>query len=202
MTAFTYNTGVPAAANNPSNDQPIMLINCQSIDSIIGVDHITFNSSGTGGAGASGGQHLQVTFNGKNVPSGLPVDPISIEYTNSGTASTVSQLFYANQNGTFHLSPIKAWGLISAAGGTILASQAVNVSTVTRVSSGVYNIVLTVNAVNSVNFAIIATASDNTAAPTIIFYTITGIGQFTIFTTSTGGAPRDPTTFSFTVIQI
>lgn len=68
-----YNTSVPNAPNDPSFDQPDMKTNTQSINSIIGVDHVTFNASG-------GGQHLQVTFNSNNVPT-PPVSP-PILFTN------------------------------------------------------------------------------------------------------------------------
>jgi hypothetical protein len=68
-----YSTSVPNAPNDPSFDQPDMKTNTQSINSIIGVDHVTFNTSG-------GGQHLQVTFNSNNVPT-PPVSP-PILFTN------------------------------------------------------------------------------------------------------------------------
>jgi hypothetical protein len=82
MTAYSYNNGVPATNNDPSVDQPNMLINTQSINSIIATDHVGFNS--TGPAGGIGGQHLQCTFNGNNVPS-LP--------------ATLATLFANNQDG-------------------------------------------------------------------------------------------------------
>src|SRR6185312_13346579 len=45
---FTYTTGIPATNNNPSTDQPNMLINTNSIDSLIQVDHVGFNTNGSG----------------------------------------------------------------------------------------------------------------------------------------------------------
>lgn len=55
MPTFTYNNVVPNAPNNPSNDQPLMLQNTQSINSIINVDHYSF---GTG----LDGYHKQITL--------------------------------------------------------------------------------------------------------------------------------------------
>jgi hypothetical protein len=55
MTVIPYNNGVPTALNDPSLDQPQMLINTQSIENILAVDHVSFNAS-------SGGQHAQVSF--------------------------------------------------------------------------------------------------------------------------------------------
>ena len=46
--SFTYFLGIPAAPNNPSNDQPKMLANTNSINNIIGVDHFTFSGINPG----------------------------------------------------------------------------------------------------------------------------------------------------------
>lgn len=70
MPLFMFNSSVPAAANNPSNDQSPMLQDNQSTLGILGVDHITFNLN-------NGGQHKQVTFNqdANYVPANFPVNP-------------------------------------------------------------------------------------------------------------------------------
>jgi hypothetical protein len=46
--SIPYNTGVPAATNNPSVDQPTMLINTANIATYVAVDHVPFNTSGSG----------------------------------------------------------------------------------------------------------------------------------------------------------
>ncbi|SRR5216684_3605781 len=46
---FDYVTGIPAANNNPSSDQPKMQTNFNSISNLIAVDHIGFNTAPTGG---------------------------------------------------------------------------------------------------------------------------------------------------------
>lgn len=45
MPNFTYTRNIPAASHNPSSDQPIMQTNANSIDSIIEVDHFSFNAN-------------------------------------------------------------------------------------------------------------------------------------------------------------
>jgi len=55
MPNFIYTTNIPAAPHNPSADQPIMQVNANSINSIIGVDHYSFNS-------VDGGYHKQVNL--------------------------------------------------------------------------------------------------------------------------------------------
>jgi hypothetical protein len=55
MPDFAYTNGIPAASHNPSADQPIMQINNNSINSILGIDHFSFNN-------ANGGWHQQSTY--------------------------------------------------------------------------------------------------------------------------------------------
>ena len=57
MGNFTYTTGIPNGPNNPSNDQPIMQTNTNSINSIFKIDHFGFNN-----AAAQGGWHQQSTY--------------------------------------------------------------------------------------------------------------------------------------------
>src|SRR5580693_4653142 len=120
MTSFIYNDTVPATNDNPSVDQPIMLSNAVSIFNIWNVDHVGFNSTGgitPAPPGSSGGQHLQVTFNGNHAPA-AQTDPLSVLYTNVATmgafntasAAMISEVFYRNQSATFPVSMIKAFG--------------------------------------------------------------------------------------------
>lgn len=90
MPNFSYNINIPDAPNNPSNDQPKMKINTNSIDSIIGVDHFSF---GTG----KDGWHQQVTL-----PISLVIPTITAGqgslYTKTATTATAhteSTLFYS-----------------------------------------------------------------------------------------------------------
>ena len=48
---LNYTTGIPNAPNNPSNDQPIMQTNANSISTWVEQDHIGFNTN-------NGGYHL------------------------------------------------------------------------------------------------------------------------------------------------
>lgn len=104
MTLFTYNNAVPDPNNDPSNDVTPMLSNAIKIAEIWDVDHVGFNVD-------EGGTHLQTTFSSKNAAA-AQTDPQSILYTGNGTASTVADLFYRNQNGTFRPNILKAAGRI------------------------------------------------------------------------------------------
>jgi len=49
MGLFTFNRDIPDAPNNPSVDQPKMKVNTNSTDSLIAVDHYSFNVNTIGG---------------------------------------------------------------------------------------------------------------------------------------------------------
>lgn len=119
---ISYNIGIPAASHNPSNDQPNMLQNNDNIPALISVDHVNFNTAGSG-------QHLRVTFNSNNVPSFPLLNPTL--FTNND-AFAIPQLFYytgsaptsANQytltaNGSALLfgGIIAKWGVVTLAPG-------------------------------------------------------------------------------------
>lgn len=194
---FTYDNGVPAAPDNPSTDQPVMLTNAMSLASIWEVDHVGFNAS-------SGGTHEQVTYSSKNTPS-AQTDPQSVTYTASGVASSVSQNMFACQNGTFQLSAIRAWGYSTSAG--IVASQSINVTSVVRNSAGTYTITLATNAVSSANFAVFSSAAVTASVGAVLIsYAITGTGTFQLVFRGLQNlptqTPTDPTSFTFMVLQI
>jgi hypothetical protein len=122
MTNFAYNNGVPAANNNPSIDQPQMLINTISIQDILDVDHVTLGDD-------NGGTHKQVAFSSNNTPS-LPtvfptlftnlVGPMGNQLSQllfySGTAAQSSSQYVANPTAgsTFTLGGIIIkWGVVT-----------------------------------------------------------------------------------------
>lgn len=193
--AIPYNLNIPDAPNNPSDDQPKMQENTNSIDSLVAIDHYTF-------ADATAGQHKQITLAGKNA-AGAQTDPVSVIYSGSGTASTVAQLNYRNQNGIFPLSCVRAWAY-STGGAVPVFTQNVNVSTIARTAAGKYTVTLTANAVSSNSFAVIPSAyGTGTALGNNVIYNITGTGTFElVFPVLNGASLADPTNFSFMVLQI
>jgi len=198
MSMFTYNRDIPDAPNNPSNDQPKMQVNTNSTQDLIAVDHVSFNLS-------PGGTHKQATFSSKNA-AGAQVDPQSVLYTGDGTASTVANLLFRNQNAIFPINTVRAWGFVNGATGAVVNNQSVNVASVVRNSAGNYTVTLTANAVTTADFAILVSSTSNTSAPTRLVYSsyaITGIGTFTLkFDQLANGTGQDVTSFSFQVLQI
>jgi hypothetical protein len=193
---FSYNNAVPATNNNPSDDQPDMLINTESIEDILAVDHISFNTAG-------GGQHLQSRYNATPTyiaAPGAQSGNNSIAYTQAGTASTAAQYLFKNSNVAVQLSAIRAWATCDSTG-AFLGSQRVNVTSVSLFSTGVYNVVLATNAVSSNQFAVLIAASSNGTPG--MKYLITGVGTFQLqFFTTQVANPLNPTSFSFQVMQI
>ena len=66
MGLISYNLGIPSGPNNPSNDQPNLLINNDNVATALAVDHVPFNVANTG-------YHTVI----HQVPNGglIPVDP-------------------------------------------------------------------------------------------------------------------------------
>lgn len=125
--SFTYYSGVPASGNDPSDDQPLMLTNSQSIDGILNVDHFSF-----GAQGPADGRHKQVSMRNQSSPA-LPNTFDGVFYCNNdfplwkNAASASSGTDYnvatyvgtplAAANGYTYLPGglIFQWGLISSA---------------------------------------------------------------------------------------
>lgn len=87
MPFFTFTTTVPAANNAPASDQPLMQVNNASTNSIINVDHYTFNNN-------SGGLHKQVTMPVESIPASAVGQ--AVLYANTAGQS---QLFATTDNG-------------------------------------------------------------------------------------------------------
>ncbi len=155
MTTFNYNYNIPAANNNPSSDQPLMLENYQSINDLVAVDHVGFEV-------ANGGQHKQVTFNATASPS-APTDPISVLYT-ANDSSTHPNQYFKNSQATFLLSGVKAFGVFTAGAGTgnVTPLNSYNISTtITKPTATRYVITLNSNAVTGNNVIVMITTSSS-----------------------------------------
>lgn len=185
--SFAYNNGVPAGPNDPSVDQPDMLTNTQSIENIINVDHVTFNNT-------AGGKHKQVTFASKNTPV-AQTDPQSVLYTASGTESTVADMSFRNQNGTFPINFVRAYGTFSRVSGgdnpqNVPILSSFNVDTISQVNGFFtsYTVNLTANATTGTNVGVLVTSSGSStatwsfAANTLSLAFSPGIGSSSIVT--------------------
>lgn len=168
MTLFQFDATVPATNDNPSADQPDMLVNNQSTNGILGVDHITFNLN-------NGGQHKAITFNqdASYVPASFPVNPPQL-FTNTtdgaGNAlpNGVPELFFYSgssaQSQTQYVS--KAQGSVLLFGGIILKW-----GTVTLPNTGASQTVTYPVAFPNGCFAVNAIKSDTVSSANLLLVT-------------------------------
>lgn len=194
---YSYNTSVPAANNKPSNDQPDMLVNAQSIASLISEDHVGFNTDGSG-------WHNQVTFYANNTPV-VPTSP-PVLFTNN--VAGIPQLFYYSGNATQSSSQYTAAanGSTFLFGGIILKWGQVTVTgqqTVNFGAAGGGNPGLNVGAFPNSCFTVIAQPKNSTG-PTVVNDYVT-IGNITASNFVATATRRDATisnTVTFMCIAI
>lgn len=194
---FTYNNAVPAAANNPSNDQPDMLTNTQSINSIIAVDHATFNT-------ANGGTHTQVhlpNFTNPSVINGTANEG-SVVYSVAGIAdSGFAQLTFKNDhNLNFPLNLIRAFAVCDTLG-NIISSQSFNVTSVVRIAGpDRYRVTLPVNVITgTTNYSVFSQCMDFNL---IMNAQLTNATSFDMRPITNLGIAQYPIQFWFIVLQL
>lgn len=201
MSSFPFTNTIPAANNSPSNDQPLMLINNQSTASLLAIDHIGFNA-------AFGGDHLQMhlpQFSTSNTAVSSQANQGSVIYTAAGTAdSTHAQCFFKIDNAqlNFLLSGIRAFALVDNTG-AIVASQSLNISSITRNSAGDFTVNLTTNAVTSANYLVLISSRQTGSGEFVVGNTSSlSTGSFhCLFAKLSNNTPTDPSLFYFVVIQ-
>jgi len=194
---FPYTSGIPAANNNPSNDQNPMKENFDTIGQWVAVDHEGFNTT-------IGGTHKFVTFTSENSP-GAQTDPTSILYTTAGTASVVADVRFRNQNAIYPISLVRAWGAFDN-GALPPVTQSQNITSVTRSSTGVFDVVMPANVVTGTSYGIlISMTSGGLSKPLMSSYTITSATTFTLRFYDpfgiTQNRPTNPDSFTVSVLQ-
>lgn len=125
-----YTLGIPAANNNPSNDQPLMKVNNDNNSAIWAVDHVTFgaNYSGT---------HISVTFENSQSTPTPPVSATQIYPQTFGGAPSLLETYCAvtmsNGQTIYGLTPIvKAIATFTTVSSGFPASLATPANCLTR----------------------------------------------------------------------
>lgn len=187
MGSLPYTLDIPLRTNSPSVDQPNMKVNTNSINSILDVDLYNFGSN-------FAGQHKQMTLPDQNVP-GPQTDPQAVYYTNTGTASPVSDAFFVNQNATFLLSCVRAFGVFVGGSGVLTLLNGYNVVSISGSTAQIYTITLTTNCVTGNNACILTKCF---AAPTELdTFPSLASPVLTVFTSK----PSSGYTISFLILQ-
>lgn len=183
---FNFTNTTPAASEAPAQSQPKMLQNFQSTETILAVDHVSFNNS-------TGGQHRKVTFVS---PLAVPVPPgtTSVVYANDGVADTaIPQCYFRNSESILPLSAIAAFCVFTGPGvtdPTIPVLNGFNIATISSVGAN-YTITLTPNATAGDNVAVFISRNNTTSS--VIYSFSAGVLTFSAF---------GVTTFSVLILQI
>jgi len=202
---FVFDPTIPAANNNPSVDQPVMLANNVASDGIIAVDHIGYNL-------INGGNHLQVhlpQYTAPTIVNGSATEG-SVIYSAAGVADTAhAQCFFKNANNiNFPMSFIRAWGYasgnIASPTNSIINNQSSNVTSVIRTGLGIFTVTLNANVVTGVDYGVLVSSLiQSTANGTQCGFFNLGAGVFELhFLKLDGSAFTNPTSFAFQVMQI
>src|SRR5271167_108295 len=92
---FTYNLNLPNGSATPAVNRPGMTTNTNSISQLINIDHVGFNTMGSG-------IHLQARMNNQAAP-GLG-DGTGVYYTNNPLSPTGPSFpIYQNINGSYQI---------------------------------------------------------------------------------------------------
>lgn len=140
--SYPINTTIPNEPDDPVDDCPLMRGNFLNIKNFLEVDHVSPGAAGNG-------YHKEVTFFNK-VAQGVPVDPTSVLYTESGTASTVADMRYRNANAVFPVSALRLCCIFEAkavipVGDPVPIINGFNVTSITKITSNLYQLTIPAN---------------------------------------------------------
>lgn len=121
---MAYNNAIPNGPDWISASQPQIKDNFTALDTIFGLNHITYS------AGSDNGEHTKVTFNNVTADPALGtlVYPKSLLYTKHTGVNPdrTSQLYFSNENENLgtktisHVSGILAWAKVQVAPVSVL----------------------------------------------------------------------------------
>jgi|GEM_PF-3180174 len=105
---MSYNPNVPATGHSPAQDYQAMQQNYSTIQSTLGIDHITVGTS------LNPGTHQKMTFNGFASPAAPVSIGSSVAYPAAGQASTTTaQMYLQNTNATLLMSAVRVFANIT-----------------------------------------------------------------------------------------
>ena len=176
---MSWTSGIPAAQNNPTNDQPLMLNNFRAINTWSLVDHV-----GVAQGGSTFGMHTQLhlpVFSSSTTVTSGSGNQGSVLFTSAGVAdATNPQISFKNTNGTFPLGAIKAYGVFDTNGATV-SSQALNLSSSGWGAGTGYVMAFGAKIVSGPSYGVIETPRVNALNPGVtVMYTISSATAFNI----------------------
>lgn len=197
MTNFAYQTGIPATNDNPSDDQPPMLINNDNNFAIWNEDHRGF-------AQQDGGTHRFQRYLSFSSPAllvnGANADEPSVAYPNAGGADpTRAQYYFLNSNNQYCATLIRSFGVFTSTGAPGPSIQLNNLNVISVVEANTprrWIITMSPGAVIGSSAAVFINV-DSSPLNFNFSYTLAA-NILTIFTALTIGTP----TISFQVLQL
>lgn len=193
MATFSYDELIPASANDPSDDQPIMQVNAASIKSIWAVDHETFDAT-------EAGSHKRVFLTSKASPNS-PVGNQSLIYSADGGATTSAQLLFRNPDCDILASATRAFARVTLtySGSNVSGATILNGYNVVGFDSGGVREVtlsLTPDCVTGTNAAVIVSNSAATTPSAFFSGVMSAQDKVTI-----RASALTPTQLSFMILQ-
>jgi hypothetical protein len=201
---FNYTQGIPNGPDNPSDDQPNMQTNTNSDFGIWNVDHYGF-------VNALGGWHKVI-----RLPEIVGnTDPLAVNVVPNGFPANAGQIYTKTVNGDLYLYYESSNGVVNQLtndssildraavnftqlAGVVTINNSYNVSSVTRISAGVYVIAFT----NNISSAFYYTAISGFSNGTQVYGSITAlptISQLRITFVNSSGSISDVNQASITV---
>lgn len=160
---MTYYVGIPALTDRPSQSAVQFASNFTTLNTIFGIDHITFN------AAQNRGWHLQVTLPVSAADPATGLDRGLVYTKQAGGAGTTTELYYRYDSSAtpasrvIQLSCVKAWCRFNGTlASPIAIVDGVNVTNVTKTGVGTYVINFARPLVNA-NYSVFSTCALNPA---------------------------------------
>jgi len=140
---MTYSPNIPQPTDDPSDSQPLILINFQQLKSIFNSDHVTWDDATV----ANRGQHKQISLVDVVANPNL-ASPKSSVYTK--TVGTQNQLFFQNNSAASDVYQLSGGGgaattWLNYNGVTDTLNASLNVASVVKTNAFTYTINFTKN---------------------------------------------------------
>ena len=174
MPITPYNLNIPAANNAPSDDQPNMLVNTNSISSLIDKDHFTFSETNSG-------WHRKSTYIAGSAPGSASDQIVEYGKTSSGSTElfiqrdgvgTEIQLTRGNPSVSANGYTFLPGGLLLQWGSVNATQSGVTFSFPISFTSSVYSVTLGIR------------SSGSSAVPSCATPSLSGVAIYTEFGTS------------------
>ena len=190
---MTYNQNIPQATDRIADSQPIILQNFQSLNTVYGSDHYPYDDGTTNAT-----KHKHITLPDQAVAPGVAPTPAASNCAIYATTVAANTYPLFRKDGTttdYQFMPIKAYALFTSMNAlnptSIFTLPYANVSAITRIAAGIYQITF-IDALPSVNYGAITTIQGNVGVSSNLLRNTSNLTtSVTVTLTNSGGTPID-----------